>query len=429
MEDNQIVTYVREDSNQINLNERPPQIQIEQKPPQESNENVNLQAEAKLIMGVITVTTLLKIEQLTIEEIQKLNLNIRIINFLQILGGYNKLKIVCQPQTCLRCCGFARSHQVIGINDQGEENLIMTASQEALQSDSSGYMLVYKSNNVIFGSLGYQYNPIHFDNGCCTGCCTCDCCTGCCTGCCSGCCKGCTGCCDCGKENKKCCCAECCAAFCEPFTFCCTHCCKDGGCCVGGCCTEEGCCCCCDDGCCIGGCFTFCNCLCFAGGCCPGPCCPKGCCACPGYQRMLLDVRFLNTLEEALTRGAGLYVSTLYSPVDCCGCFNKNIGYKKCGERFGLENKHCVCNSIELAILDIKKKEEVGNIKQNKPCIGPVESYDVDLPKDAFPLEKLLIISEIFMFVYLKWDQDTKNNRMILTKKRKIFPGLNPDFI
>ena len=125
-------------------------------------------------MGVVTVTSLLAIQQLTLEEIQKLNLNIRIIKFLNLLGGYNKLRIVCHPQECLQCCPPPRSHEVIGINEKGEENIIMTASREQLQSDSFGYMLVYKSNNVIFGSLGYQYNHIHFDKCCCS--CDCDCC-------------------------------------------------------------------------------------------------------------------------------------------------------------------------------------------------------------------------------------------------------------
>ena len=402
-------------------NKKVPKTQEEQKPLPKSKEN--LQNEAKLYMGVVTMTTLLTVKELTIEEIQKLNLNIRIINFLQLLGGYNKLKIICHLEKCVACCYSARSHQVIGINGKGEEHLLMTASQEAIQCDSSGYMLVYKSNDVIFGSLGYQYNPIHNCN-----CCGCDC-NGCCAGCCArfcpGCCDGSGGGCCASKQNEKCCCVECCAAC----FLCCTDCCKNGGCCRGGCCTEAGCCCCCEDGCCIGGCCTFCNCLCFAGGCCNDPCCPKGCCPCPNYQKILLDVRFLNTMEEALNMQAGLYVSTLYSPVDICGCFKKNIAYKKCGERFGLDNKCCACNNIDLAILDIAKNIQVGNAHQNKSCISGVESYDVDLPKDAFPLEKLLIISEIFMFVFLKWDEGGETNKMILTRKRRIFPGLNPDFI
>ena len=128
-------------------------------------------------------------------------------------------------------------------------------------------------------------------------------------------------------------------------------------------------------------------------------------------------------MEEALTKEAGLYVSTLYSPITICGCGPSYIGYKKCGERFALEQKCCKCISADLPIMDLVKKEQVGNAHQNS-C---VESYDVDLPKDAFPLEKLLIVSEIFMFVFLNWD-DKGNDQMILTRKLKIFPGLNPDF-
>ena len=105
-------------------------------------------------------------------------------------------------------------------------------------------------------------------------------------------------------------------------------------------------------------------------------------------------------MEEALTQDAGLYVSTLYSPVDICGCYKKNIGYKKCGEKFALENSCCSGCNIDLAILDLKKKEQAGNAHQNRSICSDALSYDVDLPKNALPLEKLLIISEIFMFVY-----------------------------
>ena len=90
--------------------------------------------------------------------------------------------------------------QVLGIKDQNRENLIMTASQEELNSDSYGHMLVYRTNNIIFGTLGYQINPPSCLAGCCNGCCS----GGCCTGCCDGCCKDC--CCSC----KGGCCSECC---------------------------------------------------------------------------------------------------------------------------------------------------------------------------------------------------------------------------
>ena len=54
--------------------------------------------------------------------------------------------------------------------------------------------------------------------------------------------------------------------------------------------------------------MNFCNCCCFKGGCCTEPCCEKGCCGCPNYEKPLLDVRILNTLEEAFNMKAGLYV-------------------------------------------------------------------------------------------------------------------------
>jgi len=146
-------------------------------------------------------------------------------------------------------------------------------------------------------------------------------------------------------------------------------------------------------------------------------------------KNILLDVRFLNTIQEALDIPSGLYVSTLYNPFDCCGCIPQNIAYKKCGEKFALDNKLCAFGNLELGILNLENKTPVGNAIQYKSFCSDVQSYDLDFPKDALPLEKLLIISEIFMFVFLKWDGFLNRNDMIITKKRKTLPGLNPDFI
>ena len=325
--------------------------------------------------------------KLSQESIQNLTLNIKIYNFLKILDSYNKLKIFCYKTKCSIGFRSSRSYQVIGINNKDEENLIMTASQEELHSNSYGYMLVYKYNNIIFGTLGYQINYKEKCE-CFKGCCTCSC--------------------------KKC-------------NICCLDCYEMGGCCKGGCCTEQGCCCFCEDGCCIDGCCPFCNCCCFEDGCCKEPCCKNGCCPCPDYEKILLDVRFLNTMKEALNKQAGFYVSTLYSPVKCLGIIPTYIGYKKCGERFALDDKCCSCNGIHLNIIDLEKGENVGRVRQNKMCSFDVKSYFVNLPKYAHPLEKLLIISEIFMFVYLNWDEKRKD-KIIVTKKRNIFPGLEPNF-
>ena len=133
-------------------------------------------------------------------------------------------------------------------------------------------------------------------------------------------------------------------------------------------------------------------------------------------------------MQQALTKKGGLYVSTLYSPFDCCGCVPQKIGYKKCGERFAMDNKCCAYGNIDLSIFNLENKKIVGNVKQNKTICHGVKSYDVDFQEDALPLEKLLIISEIFMFVFLKWDEGGNNN-MVITRKRRIFPGLNPDFV
>ena len=323
-------------------------------------------------------------------------LNIKQINFLQNLGNYNKIKILCDNQSCFNSCHSSKIYRVFGVNENEKECLLMTASQEEIQCDSKGYMLIYRANNIIFGTLGYQYNPK----------CTC----------CEGCCEG------------SCCCFECICCKCTCcLCTCCTNCCKGGGCCLGGCCAQ-GCCCCCDDGCCIGGCCTFCNCCCFDGGCCKEPCCKNGCCPCPNFEKILLDIRFLNTFQEALNFDAGIYVSTIFTPFDCCGINPKYFGYKKCGERFGLENKCFPYCNAELNIIDLEKKETTGKVQQRKSFCFDVESFDVDFPESALPLEKLLIISEIFMYCCDKWDLGCRNN-LIITKKRKIYPGLAPNFI
>ena len=279
---------------------------------------------------------------------------------------------------CDTFCRISRRYQVFGINEKCEEILIMTAKQEMLSCNSLGYMLVYKASNVILGALGYQKNPI-----CCCCCPFCDCC------------------CDCFCDCEDCGCINC------------NKCCKKGRCCKGGFCPEGGCCCFCEDGCCEEGCCDDCFCDC----CCNEPCCEKGCCSCPNFERFLLDIRFLNTMEEALDIESGLYVSTLYEPLNCFGLCPSRIGYKKCGERFAIKDKCCPCNDI--SIIDLQKKENVGNIKglcKYEPA------YEVDFPKDALPLEKLLIISEIFMLVFCQRD-NVGNNKMILTNKRKTLPG------
>ena len=328
------------------------------------------------------------INELSPENIQNSHLNIKTSDFLKILDTYNKLQIFCYKSKCKFCFRSSRSYQVIGINSKNEEKLIMTASQEDLHDNSYGFMLVYKYNNLILGTLGYQNN---FKKNC-----------------------------ECFKN--------CCKFNCKNFNICCCNDCLEmGGCCKGGCCTEQGCCCFCEDGCCIDGCCQYCNCCCFENGCCKEPCSINGCCPCPNYEKILLDVRFLNTMKEALNKQDGFYVSTLYTPINCLGIIPTFIGYKKCGERFALDDKCCTCSNIQLNIIDLDKGDKVGRVRQNKMCSFNVKSYFVDLPNNAYPLEKLLIISEIFMFVYLNWDE-TRKDKMIVTKKRNIFPGLEPNF-
>ena len=48
------------------------------------------------------------------------SLNIKILNFLNILGNYSKIKILCNKQCCGAPFSSIRSHKVIGINELGE---------------------------------------------------------------------------------------------------------------------------------------------------------------------------------------------------------------------------------------------------------------------------------------------------------------------
>ena len=358
------------------------------------------------MLSYLLVYNTVQLTQLNIEA-----LNIKILKFLNTLGNYSKVKILCNKQCCGASFRSIRSYKVIGINEQGEENIIMTASQEQINCFSEGYMLVYRINETVIGALGYQYN-----RDCCDGCSCGGCFCGGGGGCCENCCECKCNCCDCSNCCK---CDDCC---CCELCKCCNDCCKCGKCCNDCCkcgkCCKDGCCCCSTEGCCES---------CCEKGCC---CCPEYCCYCPSCKTILLDLRFLNTIQEALNVNSGLYVCTFYNPFNCFRCSPEFIGHEKCGEKFAIDNKCISCYDTKYNIIDVRTKENieiVGNIKQTKTCFCDVQSFDIDFPKDAFPLEKLLIISEVFMLVFLKWDEDSKN-RMILTKKFRFNPGLNPDF-
>lgn len=209
METDQIVVHKRNQHN----NDIPENLkstnQLVQNPQSKTKEE--LEKEEKVI-GVVATTAIMCVTQMVERNTTfDLNtLNIKIINFLRLLGGYSKIKILTNYKTCGSGCRDVRSYEVIGINSSSEENLIMTASQDELVCDSQGYMLIYKSNNnVIFGALGYQFNPY---STCSCGPCNCDCS---CKGCCANCCV---------PTQTKCCCVE----LCEACCFCCTHCCEGG---------------------------------------------------------------------------------------------------------------------------------------------------------------------------------------------------------
>ena len=115
----------QEQNNQVQNNN----IDIDIKPKEGSKEE--LTAQPNVIVGItaIEIKQLIIERTLTIEEIQQLSLNIRIIKFLEILGGYNKLIIRCKVNKCVSCCCRpSRTHEVFGINQNGEEILLMNVS-------------------------------------------------------------------------------------------------------------------------------------------------------------------------------------------------------------------------------------------------------------------------------------------------------------
>lgn len=260
---------------------------------------------------------------------------------------------------------------------------LFIASQDGKTCCSLGYMLLYKlPDSTIFGSLGYLLI---------NDCCKCDCCK-------CECCK-CDFCCSCCEQK----------------------CCENGGCFLGGCCIYAGCCCCCPEPCCVGGCCKMCDCYCFEGGCCKEPCCEYGCCPCPDCVRLYLDVRFLNTMEEALDINGGLYVGTVNEPFSCC---NNKFGYHKVGERFELTSCGCT-NSLE--IFDNKKQACSGSIKWDVCRMSSKIEYEVNFPEDATAMEKLMILSSFFMFDY-EASCSLKKEQKIYTRKYRNLQGIDANF-
>lgn len=145
-----------------NQNPNYPQQPSDSKTPLHPQNTNNIYGAYGVQVTYLAFSQMTKLIQLNIES-----LNIKILNFLNILRNYSKVRILCNKQCCGAPFRSIRSHKVVGINEQGEENLIMTASQEKMKCDSDGYMLIYRTNETIIGALGYQFN-----RECCAGCCS-----------------------------------------------------------------------------------------------------------------------------------------------------------------------------------------------------------------------------------------------------------------
>lgn len=320
------------------------------------------------------------------------SLNVKIFGILPALNETKSILIKTELPCGNAVCMSKRNFSVYEKKGETVGKLLFTSSEDSDCCAGDGYMLIYKNESGnVFGSLGYN-----FKKNCC-----------CCGDCFSECCK---------CESKSCCCS------------CCDGCCTNGGCFLGGCCINAGCCCCCDEPCIEkGGICTCCNCFCFKGGCCHSPCCEDGCCPCPDFKHILLDLRFLNTIEEAYQLNAGVYVGTITSSVECFQA--SSYDYIKAGERFSIQDVCCGGSAYEMKIADKQTKEEQGKINCTVPLFCGEELFDVVFPETATPLEKLMIISSLLMMDYNKCNALFPKTKLITTKKRKTLPGLPADFM
>lgn len=194
-----------------------------------------------------------------------------------------------------------------------------------------------------------------------------------------------------------------------------------------GCCNKAECFCLCDDGFCQGGCCTICNCCCFKDGLCKEPIFEYGILPCPNYIRILLDVRFVNSIEEALDVEGGTYVGTTTKPFKC-SFTNSSYGYFKAGERFEIVDAVFCKGKYELDIINKTNGDSCGKIIYTNPRYCGEEIFEVNFPDDASPLEKFMIISSLFMMDYDKCFCIFSKEEKFLTLKRKFLPGLPKDF-
>ena len=312
---------------------------------------------------------------------QNLNseLNIKTLNILGQIGNIKTLKAYSEMNgSC-----FQKS-KTIKFYEENDKQFFV-AYQKKEESNTKGFMLLYEQDDKIFGSLGYQYSGgcytksyIEEGDGCLCSFNSID--IGVSNNVDTSKCKRIFSCCY--NSNGKCECKN-------PFSSCCTC---EGGCkChnpFSGCCskeniksgvksaTNEGCCC------------RFIKYL---------PCFSNS------TDQIYLDVRFLNSYEDALNFKGGLYCGTIYlssgSYLD-----DQYYGYEKVGKKYKLQipfgfccfgNKNSDINIIENDNGQINIK---GTIKINNDNTNYY--YEITFPDDSTPVEKIMIISTFLQYEY-----------------------------
>lgn len=125
------------------------------------------------------------------------------------------------------------------------------------------------------------------------------------------------------------------------------------------------------------------------------PCCFK-------YARCC-DLRFVDSDREAKDKYAGTYVATVTSPIPCCFlslvCGRPKFDYIHAGDRFQILGPCCnpFWCKVHFDIMDKTNQTQVGEIDWTYPCCAGTESFEVKFPGDATPIEKMMILSVIFM--------------------------------
>lgn len=188
-----------------------------------------------------------------------------------------------------------------------------------------------------------------------------------------------------------------------------------------GCCCEGKCCCCCCGGAkakCCDKCCDFSKC--------------KNCCTCHcGLcdPKAYLDVRFTGNMKEVLSTNEGLYVGTVIEP--CTPPCVHKLGYANVGGRYLLHESlfspitNIFCGDAlfcghQLNIMDSKENDKiVGSVVIRKPLCPFWNlnlSFDVTFPSMANGLEKLMIISSVFMYEYIHGLMKSKKKEALVIR-------------